>query len=246
MAAVLSTAGCASSGGDNLLKGTVQTLSETQREVDRTFREPFADKQDIKLTQGQAVHGPGAKPYDQAQLKLAIERFVAGRKQTAAQYVAAGAVLTPDGRQRVLVLFTSQNWCQPQGCDLAVFEQGSFGWKHAASIGRVRAPIRVSATATAGWFDLWAVTGRDGSGKDKKSFVQNVRLKYGSNGYPGTTTFAISGTQGEPEGQVIFQSAELEVPDKARFATGGRDPKQISKKAKETVDKAIPAAKPSP
>ena len=76
------------------------------------------------------------------------------------------------------------------------------------------------------------------------SFLTNVRLPYGANGYPGTTTFAIASTQGAPHGQVLFQSADLDVPDKARFATGGRDPDGTKKKVKALTP--VPAVAPAP
>ena len=241
--------GCASGGSGGALEGTFQTYNEGKSEIDRAFRAPFNNKDPIDLKQGTGTLGPAAKPFDEAKIKTAIERHAEGRKQKAGTYIAAGVNLTPDGKQRVLVLFTSENWCQPQGCELAIFEQGTFGWKSIASIGRVRAPVLVSAAATAGWYDLWAVTGREGKAgkdgkqsKDTKSFVQNVKLQYGTNGYPGTTTFAISSTKGEPEGQAIFQSAELSVPDKARFATAGKDPNDASKKKKPNVLNPAPAA----
>ncbi len=245
---VLTLSGCASSGSGNAMKDTVQTLAETQREVDRTFRAPFNPKDPMDLQQRSGTLGPAAKPVDAAQIKTAIERHAEGRKQKAGTYVVAGAHLTPDGKSRAIVLFTSENWCQPQGCEMAIFEQGNFGWKSVATINRVRPPIRVTSKVTSGWYDLWAVTGREeGVGKNdktKKSFIQNVHLPYGSNGYPSTTTFAISSTKGEPEGQVIIEAADLDTPDKARFATGGRDPEGRPKKKSSLVTpaSAAPAA----
>jgi hypothetical protein len=236
--------GCASGGSGNVMKDGVQTFTEGKSEVDRAFRAPFNTKDPVALTQGTGTLGPAAKPIDAAQLKAAIERHAEGRKQKAGTFVAAGAHLTPDGKLRALVLFTSENWCQPQGCDLAIFEQGTFGWKSVATISRVRAPVLVSSNVSSGWYELWAVTGREGKpvkdGKESKSFVQNVKLQYGANGYPGTTTFAISSTTGVPEGQAIIQSAELDLPGKARFATAGRDPD--SKKKKSSLLKPAPAA----
>jgi hypothetical protein len=242
IACVLS--GCSSSGSGNAMKESVQTLSETQREVDRTFRAPFNPKDPMDLQQRSGKLGPAAKPVDTALIKTAIERHAEARKQKAGTYVVAGANLTPDGKLRAVVLFTSENWCQPQGCEMAIFEQGTFGWKSIATVSRVRPPIRVTPKVTAGWYDLWAVTGREETGKGKKSFIQNVHLPYGSNGYPSTTTFAISSTKGEPEGQILIEDADLDVPDKARFATGGRDPDGTRKKKSSLVTPAAaPAAK---
>jgi hypothetical protein len=233
-------AGCASSGsgsGSAVMDG-LQTFNETKKEVDRAVRAPFNTKDPVALTAGNGLLGPAAKPFDEAKIKTAVERYAEGRKQKAGSYVAAGANLTPDGKMRVLVLFTSENWCQPQGCDLAIFEQGTFGWKSAGTISRVRAPVLIGTTVTSGWYDVWTSTGRqakpgkDGKESKDKSFVTNVRLQYGANGYPSTTTFAISGTTGAPEGQAVFQSAELAVPDKARFATANKDPEENKKKKK--------------
>lgn len=235
--------GCASSGSGNAMKEAVQTVAETQREVDRTFRAPFNPKEPVDLQQRPGKLGPAAKPVDTALIKTAIERHAEARKQKAGTYVVAGANLTPDGKLRAIVLFTSENWCQPQGCEMAIFEQGNFGWKSVATVSRVRPPIRVTSKVTAGWHDIWAVTGREETGKNKKSFIQNVHLPYGSNGYPSTTTFAISATKGEPEGQVIIEDADLDVPDKARFATGGRDPDSTRKKKSSLIN---PAAAPTP
>ena len=244
LAATLALPGCSSSGSGNAMKDTVQTLSETQREVDRTFRAPFNPKAELDLQQRSAKLGPAAKPVDAVPLKTAIDRHAEARKQKVGTFVTAGANLTPDGKLRALVLFTSENWCQPQGCELTIFEQGQFGWKSVATINRVRPPIRIASKATSGWYDLWAVTGREEDGKNKKSFIQNVHLQYGSNGYPSTTTFAISSTKGEPEGQVVIESADLDVPDKARFATSGRDPDGRKKKKSSIVNPtAAPAAK---
>ena len=238
-------AGCTSTGAGDIGRDTVQTLTEGKNEVDRTFRAPFTAKDPIDLKQGTATLGPAAKPIDAAQLKSAIERHVEGRKQKAATYVLAGAKLTTDGKPRVIVLFTSENWCQPQGCDMAIFEQGTFGWKTLTTVSRVRPPILISQNATSGWYDLWASTGREASGKNSKSFVQNVRLQYGANGYPSTTTFAISPSTGAPEGQAIIQTAELSLPDKARFATAGQDPDK-KKKVKTTTPAPATAAAAAP
>ena len=226
------------------MKDAVQTAAETQQEVDRTFRAPFNPKETLDLQQRPGKLGPAAKPVDAALIKAAVERHAEARKQKAGTYVVAGANLTPDGKVRALVLFTSENWCQPQGCEMAVFEQGTFGWKSVATVSRVRPPIRVTAKVTAGWYDLWVMTGREENGKNKKSFIQNVHLTYGSLGYPSTTTFAISSTKGEPEGQAIIEDADLDVPDKARFATGGRDPESGKKKKSSLLNPAAaPAAK---
>jgi hypothetical protein len=238
LGAALLLPGCSSSGTGGVMKDTAQTLSETQREVDRTFREPFQNKEPLQMVQKQGVLGPAAKPVDPASIKLAIDRFAEARKQKAGTYVVTGAVLTPDGKTRALILFTSENWCQPQGCELAIFEQGTFGWKSVGTINRVRPPVRVTAAVSNGWHDLWVVTGREEGGKNKKSFIENVRLQYGSNGYPSTTTFAIATTKGAPEGQVIIETADLDVPDKARFATGGREPGHGKKKIKELTPAA--------
>ena len=236
--------GCASSGSGNALKDVAQTVAETQHEVDRAVRAPFNPKDPIDIQQRSGKLGPAAKPVDAALIKTSVERHAEARKQKAGTYVVAGANLTPDGKLRAIVLFTSENWCQPQGCEMAIFEQGTFGWKSVATVSRVRPPIRVTAKVTAGWYDLWVVTGREETNKNKKSFLQNVHLPYGSNGYPSTTTFAISSTKGEPEGQTIIEGADLDVPDKARFATGGRDPEGRSKKKSSLVTPAAaPAAK---
>lgn len=239
-------AGCTSTGSGEAVKDTVQTLAEAQQQVDRTFREPFDNKPPARLAEGQAVLGPAARAIDMSQLKPAIERFARSRNQVAGSYVAAGAQLTPDGKIRALVLFTSPNWCQPQGCDLVIFEQGSFDWRPAATISRVKAPVLVSPSVTAGWHDLWAATGREAQGKDKKSFLTNVHLKYGSSGYPATTTFAIAGTQGAPQGEAVFQTAEMQLPSKTRFATGGRSGDHGKKKLKEMTPAVVPGLAPAP
>lgn len=215
-------AGC-SGGATEAMKSTVLTVSEGQREADRLARSPFVTKDPIATTKGAGTLGPAAQPVDEAAVKKAVERFVEDRKQKAGSYIAANVKLTPDGKSRILVLFTSENWCQPQGCDLVVFEPSTFGWRAVSTVSRVRAPVLVSTTVTAGWYDLWVKTGKEAT-KDQKSFVKDVRLQYGANGYPSTTSFAIAATQGAPEGQAIIQAATLELPEKARFATAGRDP----------------------
>lgn len=233
VATAVVSAGCAGTGANDAARDTVQVLTEGKNEADRAFRAPFQSKEPIDLKQGYAKLGPAARPVDAGQLKVALERHVEGRRQKSATYVVAGANLTTDGRTRALVLFTSENFCQPQGCELAILEQGSFGWKSVATISRVRAPVLMAPTATDGWFDLWAATGRDADEKSKKkSFEKVVRLQHGPNGYPSTTTFAISSTTGTPAGQAIFQEADLDLPDKARFATAGRDPEHGKQKIK--------------
>ena len=117
------------------------------------------------------------------------------------------------------------------------------GWGSGATVYRVTAPIRIGTSVSNGWHDLWVVTGRGEGGKGTKSFVQNVRLQFGANGYPGTTTFALAGTDVVPEGTAVIESAELDLPDKTRFATGGRNPDHNKKKIKALTPK--PAVKPA-
>ena len=238
-------AGCSSAGTAEAFKSTVQTVNETKSEIDRTARAPFQTKDPIQVSSGKGQLGPAALPFDEVQIRKAVERYAEGRKQKAGGYIAAGVKLTPDGKLRVLVLFTSQDWCQPQGCEMAILEPGTYVWRSVGSISRVRAPVLVGSTVSNGWYDLWASTGREAKGKDKdaKSFVQNVHLPHGANGYPGTTTFATSVTPAgaKPEGQAVFLSAEQDIPDKARFATGGRDPDNNKKKKKDLLSAAQPA-----
>ena len=123
-----------------------------------------------------------------------------------------------------------------------IFESGTFGWKSVGMIGRVRAPLSLAASDTSGWRDLWVTTGKDAKGSGGRSFVKSVRLQYGPNGYPSTTTFAIGKSEGTPDGEVVFQSAELDLPDKARLATAGRDP-TAPQKQKPAAAASAPAAK---
>jgi hypothetical protein len=219
-----SLGGCSGTGANSDARETALNARQLYDGIDKTLTGGTSKPTpEAALTPAsKATLGPAAMRVDESRIAPAVAAFAAQKRQTAGQYVTAAADLNGDGRPEVLVLFTSASWCAPQGCPLVVFQDGSFGLKPVSQINRVRPPVRVADTTTAGWRDLWAQTGRD-STDAKKKWANHVRLQFGGNGYPNAATFAIGSTKGEPAGRVLIEQAALELPEKSQSAPFGRD-----------------------
>lgn len=226
-AALSGAAGLVLSACAGTAKDSFQDVAEATLGANNALHNPLSEKTAVALTKSTgATISAAAKPVDEAGLKGAIDRYARAKRQLTGTYVQAGADLRGNGQVQALVLFTSENWCQPQGCSLVVFEQSSTGsgYRLVATINRVRAPIVVSANKTAGWRDIWVKTGRDIT--LAKLPLQNARLQFGANGYPSSASFATTAVLGAtdaaafgtPDGEALIQSADLTVPEKAKIA----------------------------
>jgi hypothetical protein len=222
LAAAATLAGLASacSSAGETVKETMRTVGQGYTEGDRAIREPFKEQKPLSISRAEGSRlGPAAKPLDPAKVQAAVERYAKDKSQQTGTYVSAGSDLDGDGKPEFLVLFTSESWCQPQGCPLVVFKDTTFGYRAHSTTNRVRPPVLVSAERTGGWHDLWVTSGKDAKDKDKGKapLIQAIRLKHGPNGYPGSASFAIDPAGAKPEGAALIEAAELKLPEKAQL-----------------------------
>ena len=226
-------AGCAGSATDNM-RATHQTYQDAERSVTSVVSKP--KPVDVQRSPDAVVPQSALTSAEETALRGVIEQHARAKNEPTGTYVLAGADLNGDGRAEALVLFTSENWCQPHGCPLVIFQKATFGWRHVATINRVRPPIQISANATQGWRDLWVMTGKDD--KTGKLPLHPVLVKWNANSYPGSTALTPSIAGAAPEGTMVIASATLKLPDKARIAkVPGKKDEESSDASKSTAPK---------
>jgi hypothetical protein len=206
-----------------LLAGCGGSATESMREthaavidVNNTLSSKQAKPVDLTRARNASVPPEAAARIDEASIRPAIEAYARGKNETAGTFVLAGADLNGDGKAEALVLFTSERWCHPHGCPLAIFERGTTGWRHTVTIARIRPPIRVSASRTGAWRDIWARSGQDDA--RGKTLLRSVLLKWGTASYPTSAALALESKDQMPDGETIIAAAELQLPAKAKFA----------------------------
>lgn len=118
---------------------------------------------------------------NQHDINKAIHRFRLKSKISTGIHKIIGADLNGDGVPEGLVYFTGDDWCISTGCTLAVFANGTNGYRQMAVIKRVKAPIMLAPGFTNGWRDMIVKTGNAGIG------IRSVALKFGAN-YPPNAT----------------------------------------------------------
>ncbi len=135
-------------------------------------------------------------------LAKAVERYRLNKKQKRSPYRSVGIDLDGDGRAEVLTLLEGEDWCARTGCTLAIFTTGKTGYRPVATIRRVWSPVIVANERNNGWNDLVVNTGL-------ASRNQRVRLRFGSNGYPGNAvTLTPMPADFEINGEVVIEPVE--------------------------------------
>lgn len=205
-----------------LLTGCGGSATESMREthaavVDVNNAVTMKEEKQVSLTRATNASVPSdAARIDENSIRPAIEAYARGKNETAGTYVLAGADLNGDGKAEALVLFTGERWCHPHGCPLAVFEKGTTGWRHVVTISRVRPPIRISASKTGAWRDIWAESGKEDT--KGKLPARTVLFKWGTASYPTSAAFALEPKDAKPEGDLVIAAADLHLPSKAKLA----------------------------
>ncbi len=143
-------------------------------------------------------------PVDSTRLAKAVERYRLNKKQKKSPYRSVGTDLNGDGQAEVLVLLEGEGWCARTGCTLAIFTTDRLlGYRPVTTIRRVRGPVIVTPERNNGWNDLVVNTGI-------ASRNQRVRLRFGSNGYPGNAiTLTPMPADVALAGQVVIEQADI-------------------------------------
>jgi hypothetical protein len=136
-------------------------------------------------------------------LAKAVERYRLNKKQKKSPYRSAGVDLNGDGQAEVMTLLEGDDWCANTGCTLAIFTSSKTGYRPVATIRRVWGPVTVTNERNNGWNDLVVNTGL-------QSRNQRVRLRFGSDGYPGNAvTLTPMPSDIDVNGEVVIERVDM-------------------------------------
>ena len=140
---------------------------------------------------------------NEKELAKAVERYRLNKKQKQSPYRSVGIDLNGDGQAEALTLLEGPDWCTKTGCTLAIFTKGKRGYRPVATIRRARGPVVLTNERNNGWSDLVVNTGI-------YSRNQRVRLRFGSNGYPGNAVILTPMPADiDVNGEVVIEHVEL-------------------------------------